>query len=822
MQQYKNKKTMMTYIKMMVFSAIIIAMGFATGCQTQPVQETPDLSDTGSAQLMDVDFYAMFDYTAQETLHYEGAGEYYRTDTVERIDDIKSPETYRLYLVESNQEDMSDGESGDLSSLYQLKVSADSVSYYYKEGIETVLLKKPLAVGNTWDTERLDSQYGFMDITATIMAIEENGDIEVRYEAKTEDRSVNLFSKVQTFRFGATDGVVEVILGDNDTVVTQRLVKTASAPDSNYISHYVNPSETLKAFYRGDEMAFYVEDGTKKAWLWQSEHDDSSLYSAYEEYIAMLDSNDIRSVSRAKVMLNLFAEHAENDFELVERFTDFYEWMMGNFGVDLIIGESDDPITSIFEYYHYDDETGDLVLTAPSDQNSAEAAAVSRLLSSNGLGIYIAEGYPYFETMATYLDRNMPMTSDEIKTFIAFKKQQYSIFPVYSEGYLIQQPEVIADAMYLFETAAASYPNEPAFDDAAYYADYFFETLAVPLSFEMDGTKYYAGGYIQPDFYNTYHQYIEKYPKSKYTAIFKKIVVYLDSANGKYTEALNQYLNDLGYAADAEMIHEATQQQADFKAIERKATAAKPVRTNRVEVSDGISLIEAIAPDTEVVLKAGLYQIPYDNFENPYVSCEDGTLIIKDLSGLTIIAEGGIQADLVTDAYMEVIKLQSVSDIYFDNLRVGHIYAYCVGDVIAVKDGHDLHFDNMILYGCGYRGINLENTEDVHVTNSLISDCQASAIKLDHASNITIANTGLLRNGEQVLQFAATQDVHFENVTIRDNSYMMYEGQNGLFKIDDTSNIIFDNVAIFKMVDQPMIEGIGQIVDSDGNIIAEK
>ncbi|MDK2868080.1 MAG: hypothetical protein PWP38_2395 [Clostridiales bacterium] len=822
MQQQKNKKTMMTYIKMMALSAIIVAMGFAGGCQNQPDQEPPDLSDTGSAQLMDVDFYAMFDYKVHETLHYEGTGEYYRTDTVERIDDIKSPETYRLYLVESNQEDMSDGESGDLSSLYQLKVSADSVSYFYKEGIETDLLKKPLAVGNTWDTERLDSQYGLMDVTATIMAIEENGDIEVRYEAKADDQELNLFSKVQTYRFSAADGVVEVVLGDGDTVVSQRLVKTASSPDSDYVSRYVTPSETLKAFYRGDEMTFYVEDAVKKAWLWQSEHDDSALYSAYDDYLDMLDSTDIRSVSRAKTMLNLFADYTENDFELVERFTDFYEWMMGNFGVDLIIGESNDPITSIFEYYHYDDETGDLVLISPSEQNSAESAAIARLLSGNGLGLYIAEGYPYFEAMPTYLDRSMPVTSDEIKTFLAFKKEQYKIFPIYSEGYLIQQPDIIADAMHVFETAAESYPNEPAFDDATYYADYFFEILAVPLSFEMDGTKYYAGGYIQPDFYKVYQNYIDKYPKSKYTAIFRKIIAYLDSANGKYTEALNQYLNDLGYAADSEMIHEATQQLADFKAIERKATAAKPVRANRVEVSDGISLIEAIAPDTEIVLKAGLYQIPYDNFDNPYVSCEDGTLTIKDLSGLTIVAEGGIQADIVTDTYMEVIKLQSVSDIYFDNLRVGHIYAYCVGDVIAVKDGHDLHFDNMILFGCGYRGINLENTEDVHVTNSLISDCQASAIKLDHASNVTVANTGLLRNGEQVLQFASSRDVYFENVTIRDNSLMMYEGQNGLIKIDDTPTLVFDNVAIFKMVDQPMIEGTGQIIDSDGSIIAEK
>jgi hypothetical protein len=800
---------MMTYIKMMLLTAMLVILSMTTACQKQSEPETPDLNDTGSAQLMDVDFYAMFDYQVHETLHYAGTGEYYRTDTIERIDDVKSPEAYRLYLIESNQEDMSGGENGDLSSLCQLKISDASVSYFYKEGIETTLLKKPLAVGSTWETERLDDRYGFIPVVATIISIEDNGDMLVQYEAASSEADIDVFSKVQTYQFSAADGITEVLLGEGDTVVSQKLVKTTSSPDSSYISRYVNPSDTLSAFYKSDEVSLYVEDGLKKTWLWETAHDDSTLYSAYEDYIAMLDVGDFRNIARAKTMLSLFASRADNDFELVESFVKYYETVMGNIGVDMIIGDSTDPITAIFDYYHYDDVTGKLILIPAAEQTNAEAAAIATVLAGNGLGLYVAEGYPYFKAMPEYLDVNMPNTSDEIDMYLTFKKQQYNIFPIYSEGYLIQAPDVIGDA------------SEPAFDDADYYADYFFQTLAVPFAFEMEGTKYYAGGYIKSDFYQTYQAYIEKYPKSKYTRIFKRVIALLDAANGKYSSALNQYFTDLGYAADDTIIAEAAKQQKDFNAIERMAVSDKPERTNIVEVYDGEALVKAIAPDTEIVLRAGLYQIPYDNFDNSYVTCQDGTLTIKAVSGLTIIGDGDVQADIVADAYLEVIKLQSVSDIYFDNLRIGHNYAYCVGDVISVKDGQNLHFNSMILYGCGYRGISLENAEDVQLTNSLISDCQASALLLNHTSRVTVANTGFLRNGEQVLQMTSAETVHFENVTIKDNETTMYEGQNGLIKIGDSQDVIFDNVAIFKMIDQPMIEGTGQIVDSEGNIIAE-
>ena len=773
------------------------------------------LSDTDHSQVYVVDFEKMFPYEQGQTLQYSGTAEYASVDTIERIDKIFSPKPYTLFMVEQEVEDMSGGELGDTSSFYQLKVSEDQVSYFYKEGVEQVLLMKPVTVGSQWETIRLDARFGFVPVVAEITRIE-NDEIKVTYVLDAAIEQAELYDRFQSITFKSNLGIIREEYGKDDNVVERVLNKTTSSPAPSYVSRYVSPQPLLKVFYKGNEQINIFEDANVKSQLWKSQASDSQRYTTFETYLNNLEKSDLRNLSRAKEMLRVYMLFTEDDFQLVESFTLFYESVMVNLPMETLLTNTSQNTYLYDVLFTYDTDTGKMVLRLENEIEDPLLSAVAGLFKKNGIHIIMLEGTPYYQAAGEFIMNGIPNEDEKVREYLAYKAREFDAFPIFSEGYLLKSAQEIGALLYDFEKAYRAYPNDEAFEEAKYYTDYFFEIFVVPKSYEYEENKY-VGGYILPSFLEAYKDFVAAHPDSAYSKKIEKIVSYLDANSGRYNTTLDQYLNQLGYEAEYPMMAEALLQEKEFEGIMPVAIASKPNRQHQIEVSSLQMLLENLQPDTTLILKPGLYAISaVEAYESEYAVLSDGVLTIRDVEGVTLKGEGDQPVDLMADGYMAVLNLENTSDIVIENLRIGHRYTYCVGNVINLLESDAIWIDQVILYGCGYRGIEMTGSHNIVISNSLISDCQASALTIISSQKIAVMNTLIKRNGEQVIQAIEADDVRFENVTMSANTTPMYENQQGKFKIENTKNFVFlDNVTYDSVDGQNLIDGNGVILNME-------
>ena len=167
-----------------------------------------------------------------------------------------------------------------------------------------------------------------------------------------------------------------------------------------------------------------------------------------------------------------------------------------------------------------------------------------------------------------------------------------------------------------------------------------------------------------------------------------------------------------------------------------------PMKT--VSVSTSEELINAIAPNTNIVIKSGFYNLSNDianigemqgetlNELNDHVKmreCYDGAeLVITDLSYLSIRGETGKPNDteiVVTPRYAAVINFEYCSNIDLSGITMGHTETGdCSGNVLNFSACQNINLNSVDLFGCGVYGIGAKNgTRDVYVNNTIIRDC---------------------------------------------------------------------------------------------------
>ena len=171
---------------------------------------------------------------------------------------------------------------------------------------------------------------------------------------------------------------------------------------------------------------------------------------------------------------------------------------------------------------------------------------------------------------------------------------------------------------------------------------------------------------------------------------------------------------------------------------------ADPVITgqqNTVHVATVDEFLNAIAPDTEIVVDAALLDLSqaanygksggkYYRWEDPFDGPE---LILQDLSNFTIRGSGQERTDGAISAvprYADVLTFENCANIYVANLTVGHTQepGYCMGGVLHYINSQSILVENCDLYGCGTMGVNGDNSLDIQVYNCYIHDCSVSGV----------------------------------------------------------------------------------------------
>ncbi len=169
-----------------------------------------------------------------------------------------------------------------------------------------------------------------------------------------------------------------------------------------------------------------------------------------------------------------------------------------------------------------------------------------------------------------------------------------------------------------------------------------------------------------------------------------------------------------------------------------------------IHVSNMEQMIENIAPDTQILLAPGRYNLSdtltalyareggHFNESHEFVRIDevyDGPeLVITGVSGLSIVSESGTAADteIVTDPrHADVLCFESCSDIGVMDLTMGHSdIGDCAGDVLDFIQCSDIVLSGLDLYGCGVYGIGTDKCALLTCFDSTIRDCENGALKL--------------------------------------------------------------------------------------------
>jgi hypothetical protein len=192
-----------------------------------------------------------------------------------------------------------------------------------------------------------------------------------------------------------------------------------------------------------------------------------------------------------------------------------------------------------------------------------------------------------------------------------------------------------------------------------------------------------------------------------------------------------------------------------------------------VHVASAKELLEAIAPNTVIVIEPGRYNLSeyvtalraQSSFArwsdaHPYVALRDVfdgvEIVIRNADALTIRGGGDNPkaTELVTDPrHATVLCYEHCDAPALVCLTMGHTdYGDCSGDVVSFLDCTDVLLERVDLYGCGVYGITAQETAGLRVTDSTIHDCQYGPLNIS----------------------ACTGELAFERCTLTDSSWGGY------------------------------------------------
>ncbi len=216
--------------------------------------------------------------------------------------------------------------------------------------------------------------------------------------------------------------------------------------------------------------------------------------------------------------------------------------------------------------------------------------------------------------------------------------------------------------------------------------------------------------------------------------------------------------------------------------------ADKAPEANTVTISNVDELLAAIAPNTEIRLAAGTYNLTeaadygkgdasehyhWENygFGNQYELCIEG------IDNLTII---GDNAEILTvPRSSNVLAFRNCDQLSLRGLTVGHTEAAeaCEGGVIRLESCADAAIDNCRLYGCGTIGVWAEGSRSLKITNTEIYHCSCAGINFSNAAGLRVEDCSIYDCGKPekyqsaagAFSFFAVSDVSVKNCDVHNN-----------------------------------------------------
>lgn len=203
----------------------------------------------------------------------------------------------------------------------------------------------------------------------------------------------------------------------------------------------------------------------------------------------------------------------------------------------------------------------------------------------------------------------------------------------------------------------------------------------------------------------------------------------------------------------------------------------------QVTVTNADELIAAIAPDTEIILKDGLYDLSTakgygEASTDHYFWSEefDGpSLVITGVNNLVICSESGDVTKCTVSAvprYANVLTFRNCGSIAVQGITAGHTVepGYCMGGVLDFRGCNEVLVENCGLYGCGILGIRAELSSGFTVKHCDIYECSYGGIQMGEVSGISVENCKFRDLGGDSLYFYNCANVKVDGQNVSGNA----------------------------------------------------
>lgn len=206
-----------------------------------------------------------------------------------------------------------------------------------------------------------------------------------------------------------------------------------------------------------------------------------------------------------------------------------------------------------------------------------------------------------------------------------------------------------------------------------------------------------------------------------------------------------------------------------------------------VVVSTVDELIAAIAPDTEIILKDGTYDLStakdygtsWSDYHYWSEEFDGPALTISGVDNLVIRSESGDVKKCTISAvprYADVLKFKSCTNITVSGFTAGHTVApgYCTGGVLYYEDCDNILVNRCGLYGCGILGVRAELCSALAVTGCEIYECSYGGVSIGNSSGIKIENCSFRDLGGDALYFYECKDVTVDGEQVNGDARLSY------------------------------------------------
>ena len=224
-------------------------------------------------------------------------------------------------------------------------------------------------------------------------------------------------------------------------------------------------------------------------------------------------------------------------------------------------------------------------------------------------------------------------------------------------------------------------------------------------------------------------------------------------------------------------------------APEQPAEPASQEAADKVQVHAATAdeLLAAIAPNTTILLDAGVYDLSatagYGGFGSDCYCWEEAfdgfTLKLVGVQGLSIVGAGkGETVITASPRYAAVFSFQNCQDLVLRDFTAGHSEApgYCTGNVLDFDGCRNVTVEGCGLYGCGVLGIWGMQCSGFAIRDSEIYECANGAAEFSVCTGLSFENCSIHDCDDGLNQIALFGcDMTWDDLVLYDGTHMFLE-----------------------------------------------